>query len=336
MSPRVPRAVDGLSRGFARVDRVLGEPRLHRRRPGFGSGITSADISAVVQGPVSPVTVELVHTLRRLMPHAEIVLSCEADALVNPALPLDTIVRSPDPGPVPMGPENVRATNVNRQLASTKAGLLASTRPFALKLRSDLTLTSLGFLDWWGMYRARHGDLRVVEERVLLPTVYSRNPRRLYPHWTFHPSDWMAFGLTQDVQRLWSAEPYDRERVTAEHGRALAPEQHLWLGALAQAGHRPALQDVAASELSIANNLVLLDPTVLGIRFTKYPVAPNDLVSLYTFGEWHALYRRLCESGWTVPDVQAWGRRAAASAWTSFRSGREHPLGSTTIATEPS
>ena len=51
---------------------------------------------------------------------------------------------------------------------------------------------------------------------------------------------------------------------------------------------------IKESEISIANNLVLLEPSKLGIKFMKYGLSPSDYLTLYNHFEWLQLYKKYC------------------------------------------
>ena len=98
----------------------------------------------------------------------------------------DALVLSEDPGPVGTNPSNA---NVNRQLASTLAGIEASSRPLVVKVRSDLQFHSAALLREWGRRPGRGEALRVFDERLLVPNIFVRRPTYLAPL-AFHPTDW--------------------------------------------------------------------------------------------------------------------------------------------------
>jgi hypothetical protein len=298
------------------------------------SRIPSSQISVVVQGPIAGkpdaaekdrLTKRCLESVRQHLPGAEIVLSTWKGS--DPAgLSYDVYVESDDPGGTPCRIGEKYLNNVNRQIASTRAGLLAATRPYAVKLRSDMRLTGDGFLDFFGQYPARGDAWRIVKERVVTSTVYASNPRRGIPY-CFHPSDWFFFGLREDVLDIWdipfSVEPETsrwlehRPRPDPDHDplnlARLVPEQHIWVSFLAKHGPVP-LQftwDVSedlirSSEASLANNLVMVGPHHLNIEFMKYSFMRNHWLRLYTHLEWRAMYKRHCDpSHFVPPDIVA-------------------------------
>lgn len=270
-------------------------------------------------GPAAGWASAVLASVRRVLPGAQLVLSTDEGTDVD-SLDADVIVHTPDPGPVEEPSGAPRIANVDRQVATTRAGLAVADRPFAVKLRSDTLLEHAGFLDHLGRWPARDPAFELPGERVLACTVYSRNPRRLYPQWTFHPSDWFSAGRLEDVRTLWDVPPYDPSELLSRHGRLLAPEQHVWLNLLRRRGidvdDLDAPGALELSERSLAAGLVLLEPAQLGIRFLKYGVSANDRVSLYTHGEWRQLYQRWCEGRpHPAPDLTGAARTARAAMW---------------------
>lgn len=249
----------------------------------WGKMIPFSQISVVVQGPslspdgeLLPGLHRVLSSVRQYLPGAELILSTwngsDAAAALNP----DLLVMSPDPGGMRYRSGHAFENNVNRQIRSTLAGLRQATRPYALKLRSDLELTGTGFLDAAERFPARMGSHRVFQRRVVISSLFTVNPQH-GGITLFHPGDWVQFGLTADLLKLWKVPEaneeglmrwYERHPVrwqelearwsTAPTGmrRALtraivgarqlhesgfacryAPEQYLWIQALRQTGY---------------------------------------------------------------------------------------------------
>lgn len=300
-------------------------------------------ISVVVQGPItgrpgdphgSRLTLRCLESVRRHLPGAEIVLSTWPGSDVS-GLPFDRLVVNEDPGGMTCDSGNRPRTlgpcqyNTNRQIVSTRGGLLAASRDYAMKLRSDMELTGTGFLRYFGRYRARNDEWRIFRDRVVIPTYFSRNPHRYrYP---FNPSDWFHFGWREDLLNLWDIPLADHEMVrwfeTREPPREdplpwptyrYTGEQYIWLSFLRKHGpvafdHRADVSHdaIAVSELTIANNLVIVELADLNIRFRKYPISLLEWATLYTHGEWQRLYQKYCNPSFRcAPDLVGWRKRA--------------------------
>lgn len=233
-------------------------------------------------------------------------------------MPFDKVTYSSDPGAHIFDDKLVTHNNLNRQLVSTNAGLDQVKRKYTLKFRSDMVLTGNGFLNFFDRFRDRSEQWKILEKRVLVSTVYTRNPRRLF-RLLFHPSDWVSFGLTEDVKKMWDVplakEPEfsrwfeNRLRPQPDHWpRSLIryyPEQYLWLYFLNKysvksreidfrhhSDFSPELMEI--SETTMANNLVFLEPKQYDVVFLKYKIKLSDRASLYSHMDWKRLYYRYC------------------------------------------
>jgi hypothetical protein len=99
--------------------------------------ILSKDISVVVQGPIHTqdnLTKRVLESVRTHLPDAELILSTWKGSKVD-GLDCDILLLNEDPGALEKQPINSR--NLNRQIVSTCNGIMASTRIFVLKLRTD-------------------------------------------------------------------------------------------------------------------------------------------------------------------------------------------------------
>jgi hypothetical protein len=180
-----------------------------------------SDISVVVQGPLyEGLTREAVASVRRHLPGAEVIYSGWSGSDAS-SLQADQVVLSEDPGGRPHPHDPRFLYNTNRQIVSTRAGLQAAARPYAVKLRSDHLLTSAQFLQYGDRFPKRGADYAVFEHRVIVSDIYTQNPQR--GPYLFHPSDWFHFGLTRDLLLLWDL-PFAPEPESTEYFR-LHPEE---------------------------------------------------------------------------------------------------------------
>ncbi len=287
------------------------------------SEIASRDISIVVQGPVvgraddppaKRFTRRCLESLRRHLAGAEIVLSTYKNSVTD-GLSYDVLVESDDPGGHIQNDVLRVWNNGNRQIVTTRAGLDNASRPFVAKFRGDMIMTGSRWLEYVGKFPRRASEWCVLEERLLACTVYARNPQSPYC-FPFHPSDWFFFGRRKDLLDLWDVslqpEPEtsryyenrprpDRDVIESNLMR-YTPEQYLWVTFLRKHGeikfdhcHDYSGDAVRLTELTFANNLVLLEPWQLQIQFLKYPIRLHDWCTLYTHGDWLRMYRRYCD-----------------------------------------
>lgn len=272
----------------------------------------SDNISIVVQGGVSAITVNVLRSLRKVFLTAEIVLSTWENSDLS-GLDYDKIVLSPDPG-AQMAYEAVGVyNNVNRQLTSSAVGVNAATRPYILKMRTDIFIKSAAFLSYFGKY----DDYApyIFKNRLLICNYYTRNPRAQGV--CVHPSDWLLFGRAEDVKLFYAdfSLQTDEEAVWFKTRRKdsliykgylsrFTPEQYIFLSFLRRFqeveidcyySSSPELRRL--TEELYAKCFVVLDYRAeLDIGFSKYD--PNRYFEKYlliSHWPWRALYQRYCE-----------------------------------------
>lgn len=285
--------------------------------------IQPVDISVVVQGPIvgSPtdpldkrLTYQCLESVRKYLPGSEIILSTWKGSNTN-GLSYDILVENEDPGATICHYRLKLYNNINRQIVSTKSGLQQAAKKFAMKIRSDMILKGNGFLKYFGLYKKRADEWKILQERVLVCTIFSKNPKRIFP-FPFHPSDWFFFGLRDDVLSIWDV-PFAREPEISKWFEnkprpvpdlfphflnRYFPEQYLWITFLRKYGSIDfdyiwdlSKNSVELSEKTITNNLVLLEPHQLQIKFLKYKIKFYDWASVYTHGEWLRMYNKYCD-----------------------------------------
>lgn len=303
------------------VRRPLATPRgraARRALPAGGGGARPQDVSFVLQGPVERggrgSTAQACAAIRAHYPGAEIVVSTW-EGTDTAGLDCDRVVLSPDPGVVGTCTYNV---NTNRQIVSSLAGVRATTRPLVAKLRSDILVVSDALLSHWGRWQERTDELRLFEQRVLVPNVFARRPSHLSPY-PLHLSDWAFFGTRADIERLFDVPLMTVRQSTTTGGDtrltrlyhlveprpSYSPEQWIWTQALRAVSPRLRLRHVFdltpeslhLTELSFANNVAILDTyTQYGIWCPKY-AGPNRVfedVTLFQHEEWLELYETHC------------------------------------------
>jgi hypothetical protein len=251
------------------------------------------ELSIVIQGPLFPGQVEgaerCVESVLAVAPDAEVILSTWETEDVRPFHGRVILVQSPDPGAFAT---RGRPYNLNRLLRSTQAGLNRASRPWCLKLRTDLALTDRRIL------RAAPARPRSRFARPLAMTnIFVRDPEKFTL--LFHFSDIAQFGLTADLRVLWDGPLFSAAEVvdlSGTHavtwdGIRLFPEQALTLRWLRSQGVDVNLRHPAAvtpRSLSLwadvlARDVQLVDWAASGIRFPERfasdPSVPNTLLS---------------------------------------------------------
>jgi len=255
----------------------------------------TADITLVFQGAFKPyITREYEHFARNIrltrkaLPGARVILSTWAGTELPPGLAIDAMVESEDPGGLaPLKLDDRKANNINRQLLSTQAGLAAVETSYAVKLRTDCFLEHAGFIDYYREQLA----LDAGRERLLASSFFTLDPT-MFERLAYHLSDWFQFGPTPLLRDYWAAPPMSakdaRQYESQEHApgstvferkfRArFAVEQHLCLHFAHERGYAVPhfLNDVSDAVLAdyqrfLAQEVMLLDPWQIGLRFEKY------------------------------------------------------------------
>jgi hypothetical protein len=160
--------------------------------------IDSADVSVIVQGPVTAPTTtnQVIGSIRQCLPRAEIIFSTWLGHGAGIA-GFDICRESSDPGN--FVDLNGRPCNYVRQAVSTYAGLMQASRLFSLKLRTDTPLANANLCVYDDRWIEKSG--KPFLGKLVMPSVCVRDPLR-FPQ-NYSVCDIAHFGLTQDLQHLW-------------------------------------------------------------------------------------------------------------------------------------
>lgn len=296
----------------------------------------NTDITVVVQGPVQSmperlqdegITQRCLTSVRQHLPGARIVLSTWPDQDLD-GLEFDELVVNEDPGPNIIGYQRngePRKENTNRQIVSTMGGLRRVATEYAMKLRADNFLTGTGFKELQVQYPKRSDEFRILKERVVITNTLMRRyyrGRRV----AFFLSDFIDFGLTDDVMNIWDLPLLDdlgfdpNLKGALQHRGAPAPttdvDQVLAELFIDKNRQDPlSLRDVydtsgdklRQSDLFFANNFVVATPDEIGfglpLKFTEGRQAKfSSVATCLASPEWRRLYAKYCD-----PDHQPGG-----------------------------
>ena len=189
--------------------------------------IDSRDIGVVVQGMVRDTTGETVKSIRKHLPHAQVILSIFEGESAN-GIDADIVVMSKDPGTcgfIRKYPHEQR-NNVNREIVSSRAGIEACTRKYCIKMRSDMILTGSDFLDIYNRVSRYVTTESVVSRRIMVEALSTSKSGVL----NFGISDWWYMGLKNDLLKLFSADLYKdvgKRDYKSEYRCNLTPEQYI-------------------------------------------------------------------------------------------------------------
>jgi len=300
--------------------------------------INSSDISVVVQGAIDKIeTPKCLKSIRDVLPDAEIILSTWEGSIVD-GLDFDVLIFSEDPGNALLykAKGNKKTyNNMNRQLLSTKEGLKKCSRKYTLKLRSDLILTTTGFLEYFDKFQARIDEYKLFERKIVISSLYTRyyleykkNNRKYMP---FNFSDWYFFGLTEDLNTYFLDTPLVKEPEFTNYFNApenidkdnpfgkyakfkFAPEQYFGYECFSRNYENIYMEDAAdytaetlqIFEKCLANNFIILEFEQSGIFLNKYPFSKQEMYmgdeyfGLYTFYRYEEAYKRICDNDYKI------------------------------------
>jgi hypothetical protein len=245
--------------------------------------VGSRNISVVIQGPLYRSLARTrsidacLTAVRTHLPHAEIIISTWTDQDFS-GIDTDIVLASADPGV--FLDNNGNRNNINRQIISTVAGLKASTRDYALKLRADHILTGSQFAVM-GEYDLSIPKVeRLLNQPITVSTIFIRNPAKV--PMLFHISDSVHFGTREDMIAFWDQRPKTRDELYVTRpnmnpignfvgctSMRIVPEQSLMLGFLAKNGFDISLKnptEISPELVRLSENLIAKNFTFLNWR----------------------------------------------------------------------
>lgn len=284
------------------------------------NNIDTKDISVVVQGAIDKVNTPIcLKSIRKYLPGAEIILSTWEGSEVD-GLDYDILVLNEDPGNYICDEVYKVYNNVNRQIVSTKNGLKKATKKYAIKIRSDMEIIGTGFLNYFGKFKKRCEECKILKERVIINNLYCANP--LKTNFLFHVSDWVFFGLLEDILNIWDI-PLQSEDVALyfkKHNKPTVdsvkswlfqfiPEQYIWINFLKKNDVSFTFTyyndinetNLTLSELSFANNLIILNYEQFGIKFLKFDPYKWNYNAQYNYYDFLNLYKKYCDKNYKIP-----------------------------------
>ncbi len=282
--------------------------------------IDSSEISVVIQGAISEVTIKTIKSIRKILPDSEIIISTWKGSKVKGLL-YDKIVFNNDIGAVVFR-LNGQKHNLNRQIVSTFNGVKNATRKYVLKLRSDMVILNKNFLKYFDKFPARDFKYKVFEKRIIITNVYTRNSSPILKC-LFHPSDWVMFGLRSDMYKMWNI-PLAPEPETSQWFKThkkpkydIFPdfltryhaEQYIWINVLKKNGINFKFNNylsyskklINISDRSIFNNFIILDyKRKFSFLNLKYPSVIQDNTLIY-FYDFIVAYKKYSDKNFEIP-----------------------------------
>jgi hypothetical protein len=288
--------------------------------------VNPKEISVVIQGAVDFSIIDpVLQSVRNVLPKAEVVLSTWEGVDYTPINPLyyDKLVLSPDPGGFPLVADGSVLNNVDRQVRSTAAGIAQVTRPYCLKIRTDMVLTHTDFLSYFEKYTVYQEEYRLVKSRMLNNASGTGDPFWNLP---LHPADFFLFGYTEDVKAFFSALPYPEADKQYQHiylailtqlfppvlNKQL-PETYLFTSFLNLkkfqfdeiAQYELSANSVATSYALLVNNFVFLSSKQLGYQQLKNPDHEHaNYFRSFTNLKWQRIYQVFCNPSHRLIDEE--------------------------------
>ncbi|WP_304473454.1 WavE lipopolysaccharide synthesis family protein [uncultured Desulfovibrio sp.] len=295
--------------------------------------INKEDISIVVQGPIDDKNFMLVYkSIRMIFPLSRIIISTWEGQDIKITDNNTKIIFNADPGAYKDTINKNFTNNLLRHIVSSLAGLMSCNTKYVLRMRSDLLLQSDDFIKYYNIFDKRNSAYKLFEKRIITSTFFSKkflSYRKLIHPVPFHISDWIHFGLLEDLIEYYSStvpkEPeqshyFDDKflginKVNLLHSsHQYAPEQFL-LSYLAYKKFNVKFDhyldynryNILESEKIIANNFIIISPYQFKFYCTKqrngndryrlwskYPfLIPSTLRrGLYTYREFTNDYKK--------------------------------------------
>lgn len=300
--------------------------------------IESKDLSIVVQGPnISNATVKCFNSLRRHFPEAELVFSTYKKTDTK-NLDFDVLVESDDPGAARLYDSTYN--NINRILQTTKAGLAKASKKYCIKIRSDLFFTNNSLLkDLRQKFDKFDPKFRIFQERVIFYPLWSRQSEMVLDKdkiiCPFYLSDWLCFGLTEDLRLYFDASERTNEPAFSNYFKQpknrllpfynpyktwkFSPEQYFAVNFFSKyfpEAHMSSLQDVSEDKMELshrlyASNIVIAGYHEIGVytlkkfyrRVSKHINVLRGywLGGVYRYGDFMDDYKKYVDPDFKIP-----------------------------------
>lgn len=277
--------------------------------------VSEDELSFVVQGPISKnnnQTQKILFEIRKNFPQSKIILSTWINSNVY-GLEFDELILNEDPGAILQDDVNKVYDNTNRQLVSSLNGVRACTTKYCIKTRTDILFKNRKILPFFSDKIYRDPEYSFSKKRFIVPNYNTKNPDRIpLPH---HPSDLVVGGLTEDLINLYDIplRDYETTRYFEKHKKPenfpyddllcrYTAESYIWTSYLLKKmklcfQHSSDLSNgnVELTKIIFANNLIVVNPSMMGIRFVKYPFRELKSYYSYTYNEWLKLCKQYCD-----------------------------------------
>lgn len=305
--------------------------------------IQASEISFVIQGPIEKnIISNVTNAIRKLFNGSKIIVSTwEGTSYFD--FEYDDVILNVDPGGINDKNCPTFTNNLLRHLVSSQTGIARSNTKYTLRMRSDLILTSNNFLSFLTKFSKRSHKYQLFEQRIITTSFFSKKfllyKNEVHPT-PFHISDWIHFGLTSDIKKLYAAplpeepkqshffayNPYIGTKTNLLGcSHQYAPEQYITYYAFSSkfckkfSHYMDYYRDIIEiSEKFVANNFIILNPSQFSFfcakkntgkdryrLWTKYnffmPVALKR--GLYRYEEFIYDYKKYIDNNFYIPSI---------------------------------
>ena len=287
--------------------------------------IASEDITFVVQGAIDKINTSLcLSSIKKHFKNSKIILSTWEGSDVE-GLDYDELILNKDPKGFKFSDKFY--DNTNRQIVSSINGLRSVKTKYACKVRSDIILLSNSFLKFFDKFSKRSNSYILYKKRVLT-YIFSCKFKHLDEYTPFHVGDWIFFGLTEDLIKMYDISLIAEKDAAFYNGfpksapirfyknpQKYFPEQYICYKPLEKNICNIGFQNrfyndeniINISNEFIANNYIILSNFQMPIYFAKknrneycnldYEYF-NNAIDYY---DWLELYKKYCNKTFRYP-----------------------------------
>lgn len=175
--------------------------------------INKKDITFVVQGPIRDDTKETLQSIRDNFSDSKIILSTWEDENII-GLEYDSVIFNIDPKGIEIkrDGETIHIENTNRQILSSRKGVLDVKTKYCVKTRTDLIFENDKLINIYLSNKCKYDRderFNFLDDRVLISSINTPNPNSFLGY-VCQFSDWFYFGLTSDLVKIWDQELIER------------------------------------------------------------------------------------------------------------------------------
>lgn len=260
--------------------------------------ILNRDITFVIQGQpyiknTKNYTVEAIKSIRTYYPGSKIIFSLSSPSLNSEDIyDVDKFTFTADPGGIYL--PGKKLLNVNRQIVSSLAGIKKAKTQWVCKIRADMYFSK--HISFEKIYQGanRSAVKQAFDEKIIVTDITTKN-YELADAYVDHVSDWLYFGLTTDLFRLFNIPLYDETIIKLRSSfPTVSAERYIWTRHLFDTSF--AFRELSVAQEYLVNNAIIINAKKNGIKCYKkgygFPFGVNGFHQ-YNAQDWHSLYKKL-------------------------------------------